>query len=77
MPAEYAAGLARAIERGWLWKHESGIYVKLTQAGAELFTYETLEQLAHFERIAWGLKAISSARNADANGQPTAGMFDC
>jgi hypothetical protein len=24
-------------ERGWLWLHESGTYVKLTQAGADLF----------------------------------------
>jgi len=37
-PAEYGAGLKLAIERGWLWEHESGTYVKLTQAGAELFT---------------------------------------
>ncbi len=29
-PAEYGAGLKLAIERGWLWKHESGTYVKLT-----------------------------------------------
>jgi hypothetical protein len=36
-PAEYGAGLALAIERGWLWKHESGTYVKFTQAGADLF----------------------------------------
>ena len=36
-PAEYGAGLDLAIERGWLWKHESGTYVKFTQAGAELF----------------------------------------
>ena len=36
-PAEYKAGLDFAIERGWLWKHESGIYVKFTQAGSELF----------------------------------------
>jgi hypothetical protein len=36
-PAEYKAGLDFAIERGWLWKHESGTYVKFTQAGAELF----------------------------------------
>jgi hypothetical protein len=36
-PAEYGAGLNLAIERGWLWKHESGTYVKLTQAGADLF----------------------------------------
>ena len=26
-----------AIERGWLWKHESGTYVKFTQSGPELF----------------------------------------
>ena len=36
-PAEYGAGLAYAIECGWLWKHESGTYVKFTQAGADLF----------------------------------------
>jgi hypothetical protein len=36
-PAEYKAGLDLAIERGWLWKHESGTYVKLTQSGADLF----------------------------------------
>jgi hypothetical protein len=36
-PAEYGAGLKVAIERGWLWLHESGTYVRFTQAGAELF----------------------------------------
>jgi hypothetical protein len=36
-PVEYWAGLKFAIDRGWLWKHESGTYVKFTQAGAELF----------------------------------------
>jgi hypothetical protein len=36
-PAEYSAGLKVAIERGWLQIHESGTYVKFTQAGAELF----------------------------------------
>ena len=36
-PAEYGAGLKLAIARGWLSKHESGTYVKLTQAGADLF----------------------------------------
>ena len=35
--AEYAAGLARAIERGWLTMHESGTFVRFTSAGAELF----------------------------------------
>ncbi len=36
-PAEYSTGLKLAIERGWLWKHESGTYVKFTQAGADPF----------------------------------------
>jgi hypothetical protein len=36
-PAEYTAGLELAIQRGWLWRHESGTYVKFTPAGAELF----------------------------------------
>jgi hypothetical protein len=36
-PHEYGAGLDYAIERGWLWKHESGTYVKFTPAGADLF----------------------------------------
>ncbi len=36
-PAEYKAGLDLAITRGWLELHESGTYVKFTQAGADLF----------------------------------------
>jgi hypothetical protein len=36
-PAEYGAGLARAISAGWPWRHESGVYVKFTAAGADLF----------------------------------------
>ena len=36
-PAEYSAGLRLAIERGWFKLHESGTFVKFTQAGAELF----------------------------------------
>jgi hypothetical protein len=36
-PPEYGAGLDLAIARGWLVMHESGTYVKFTQAGAELF----------------------------------------
>ena len=35
--AEYKAGLHLAIQRGLLWMHESGTYVKFTQPGAELF----------------------------------------
>jgi hypothetical protein len=35
-PAECSAGPKLAIERGWLVMHESGTFVKFTQAGAEL-----------------------------------------
>ena len=36
-PAEYTAGLERAISLGWLEIHDSGTFVKLTQSGADLF----------------------------------------
>ena len=36
-PGQFCATLARAVELGWLWRHESGTYVKFTPAGAELF----------------------------------------
>jgi hypothetical protein len=36
-PAEYRAGIEHAIAKGWLWRHESGVYVKFTTAGADLF----------------------------------------
>ncbi|WP_316234684.1 hypothetical protein [Bradyrhizobium sp. SZCCHNR1020] len=35
-PAEYKAGLDLAIARGWLWLHESGTFVRLMPAGAEI-----------------------------------------
>ena len=34
---EYRAGIERAIAKGWLWRHESGVYVRFTATGAELF----------------------------------------
>ena len=36
-PEEYCAGLACAVAKGWLWKHESGTYVKFTPLGTEMF----------------------------------------
>jgi hypothetical protein len=36
-PGQFRASLARAITLGWLWPHESGTYVRFTEAGAELF----------------------------------------
>ena len=38
-PDQFRASLARAITLGWLWRHESGTYVKFTPAGAELFAW--------------------------------------
>jgi hypothetical protein len=35
--AEYKAGLDLAIAKGWLELHESGTFVRFTQAGADLF----------------------------------------
>src|SRR4051812_33195898 len=32
-PEEYGSGLRYAIDKGWLWLHESGTYVKFTPAG--------------------------------------------
>jgi hypothetical protein len=34
---EFRAGIERAVAQGWLWRHESGTYVKFTEAGAALF----------------------------------------
>ena len=36
-PDQFRAALARAIEKGWFERHESGTYVRFTQAGADLF----------------------------------------
>ena len=36
-PAQYGAGLKHAIERGWIVMHESGTFIRFTQAGADLF----------------------------------------
>jgi hypothetical protein len=36
-PDQYRAALARSISMGWLWRHESGTYVKFTPVGAEFF----------------------------------------
>jgi hypothetical protein len=34
---QFRAGIERAIALGWLWRHESGTYVKFTDSGAALF----------------------------------------
>jgi hypothetical protein len=36
-PTEYSAGLKACIERNWLELHESGTFVRMTQAAKDLF----------------------------------------
>jgi len=38
-PSEYKAGLDLATAKGWLWLHESGTYVKLTEASEQTATW--------------------------------------
>jgi len=37
-PAEYSAGLNYAIQKDWLELHESGTFVTMKPAGADLFS---------------------------------------
>jgi hypothetical protein len=34
---DFRVGVERAIALGWLWRHESGAYLKFTDNGAALF----------------------------------------
>jgi hypothetical protein len=34
---DFSAGIERTVALGWLWRHESGTYLKFTDAGAMLF----------------------------------------
>jgi hypothetical protein len=34
---QFRSGIERAIALGWVWRHESGTYVKFTDSGAALF----------------------------------------
>ncbi|WP_316172163.1 MULTISPECIES: hypothetical protein [unclassified Bradyrhizobium] len=36
-PSEWRAGIDLAVQKGWLWMHESGTYYKFTQDGKDLF----------------------------------------
>jgi hypothetical protein len=38
-PAEYGTGMKLAIERGWLWLHESGTFVNGCGSGAVRLTF--------------------------------------
>ena len=34
---QFRAGIERAIALGWLWRHESGTYVRFTDSGSAMF----------------------------------------
>ena len=34
---QFRAAIERAIALGWIWRHESGTYLKFTDSGAALF----------------------------------------
>ena len=34
---QFRRGIARAVALGWLWRHESGTYVKFIDSGAAIF----------------------------------------
>ena len=34
---QFRAGIERAIALGWIWRHESGTYVKFTDSGSAMF----------------------------------------
>jgi hypothetical protein len=34
---QFRAGIERAVALGWLWRHESGTYLRFTDSGAALF----------------------------------------
>jgi hypothetical protein len=36
-PPQFHCRLRTAIAKSWLWRHESGTYVKVTPAGSDLF----------------------------------------
>jgi hypothetical protein len=63
-PAEYRAGLLHAIAKGWLEPHESGTYVRFTQAGAELFAGS--EFAPHAASAALTCGRISTGGSTDA-----------
>jgi hypothetical protein len=50
---EFRAGMARAVALDWLRRHESGTYVKFTEAGAAVFC------LMPWPQSRWGCGASS------------------
>ena len=51
---QFRDGIKRAVDKGWMVRHESGTYVKFTDAGAALFAQRT----AHSDAVTSGLTRI-------------------
>jgi hypothetical protein len=67
------ADIERAIALGWLWRHESGTYVRFTQAGADLFA-----QMKPSTEAALVLSApilSSTSRPPSMKSRPCLGLF--
>jgi hypothetical protein len=67
---EYRAGIERAIENGWLVRHESGTFVKFTQAGADLFAGWRADRPMG-ARPAFGTRDTGPCRPPDLEGTAT------
>jgi hypothetical protein len=77
-PDEYRAGLERAIANGWLGQHESGVYVKFTQAGCGPVRLTRADRRSTAPRWARGEHSDETVRppdwrHGDPNNQP--GVF--
>jgi hypothetical protein len=62
-----------AIERGWLWKHRSGTYVKFTQTGTELCLVKCLPTRARTHQNLHSIgAAVKITEHSRRVGRPTA-----
>jgi len=49
---QFRAGIERAIALGWIWRHESGTYVKFTDSGTALFAWSSNLEDSQLEQLA-------------------------
>jgi hypothetical protein len=72
-PDQFRAALARAIEKGWLERHESGTYVRFTQAGADLFAQ--MKPSTEAAPVLSGPILSSTSRPPSMKSRPCLGLF--
>jgi hypothetical protein len=54
MPKEFRAGIQRAVDKGWMVRHESGTYVKFTPGAPSC----SLKGQPHSDAVTSGLTRI-------------------